>query len=424
VVKADADLFRLPGGDRHRDGGQTALLSAGIDSKIERVISPAWTTDWITAEGREKLRAYGIAPPVGSSGGRRAFFAEDVSPARAAVRTTPPRSPSSAPPPARRITAATTAPNPSTISNASEDRPMAAPRFHELEIAAVRNETPDAVAITFAIPEDLGDAFAFVPGQYLTLRAEVGGQDMRRSYSICSPLERERPPHRRRQAHRERPLFGFAQTLKSRRPHPGDAAAGPLHRRDRRRHDYLLLAAGSGITPCLSIAKSVLAGEPESTVTLLYANRNSSSVMFRDDLNDLKDRYTTRFTLLHVMDEETQDVEIMNGRLDAEKLETLASHGVIDPKSADAIYICGPEPMIRSASPRWPRWASTRTRIKFELFTPAPDAMPRPPPRRPSRCCGPCARGRNTAPRSRSSSTARAGRSRSTPPPTRCSPRP
>lgn len=255
---------------------------------------------------------------------------------------------------------------------------MAAPRFHELEIAAVRNETPDAVAITFAIPDDMADTFAFVPGQYLTLRADIGGEDMRRSYSICSPLGET---NRRTVGvkHIEDGRFsGFAQTLKA-----GDRIQvmppqGRFTATIGGDHQYLLLAAGSGITPCLSIAKSVLAGEPGSSVTLLYANRNSSSVMFLDDLNDLKDRYTTRFTLLHVMDEEVQDVEIMNGRLDAAKLETLASHGLIDPKSADAIYICGPEPMIRSASAAMATLGVVEDRIKFELFTPAPGAAPAP----------------------------------------------
>lgn len=255
---------------------------------------------------------------------------------------------------------------------------MAAPRFHTLEIAAVRNETPDAVAISFAIPEDSRDAFAFLPGQYLTLRADIDGEDMRRSYSICSALgERDRRTVGVKRIEDGR-FSSFAQTLKQ-----GDRIEvmppqGRFTAEIGGRHDYLLLAAGSGITPCLSIAKSVLAGEPDSTVTLLYANRNSASVMFRDDLNDLKDRYTTRFTLLHVMDEETQDVEIMNGRLDAEKLETLADLGVIDPKSADAIYICGPEPMIRSASTALATLGVDDDRIKFELFTPAPGAKPAP----------------------------------------------
>ncbi|WP_417409912.1 2Fe-2S iron-sulfur cluster-binding protein [Hoeflea sp.] len=253
---------------------------------------------------------------------------------------------------------------------------MAAPRFHELEIAAVRNETPDAVAITFAIPEESREAFAFLPGQYLTLRADIGGEDMRRSYSICSPLQDQgrRTVGVKRIA--DGRFSGFAQTLKQ-----GDRIQvmppqGRFTAEIGGEHDYLLLAAGSGITPCLSIAKSVLAGEPDSTVTLLYANRNSASVMFRDDLNDLKDRYTTRFTLLHVMDEEVQDVEIMNGRLDAAKLETLASHGLIDPARADAIYICGPEPMIRAASTAMAALGVDEDRIKLELFTPAPGAAP------------------------------------------------
>ncbi|WP_412049380.1 2Fe-2S iron-sulfur cluster-binding protein [Hoeflea sp. Naph1] len=253
---------------------------------------------------------------------------------------------------------------------------MAAPRFHELEIASIRPETPDAVAISFAIPEDLDAAFAFVPGQYLTLRAEIDGEDMRRSYSICStPGERGRRTVGVKRIDNGR-FSGFAQNLK-----PGDrikvmSPQGRFTAEIGGTHEYLLLAAGSGITPCLSIAKSVLAAEPGSSVTLLYANRNSASVMFLDDLNDLKDRYTTRFTLLHVMDEEVQDVEIMNGRLDAEKLETLASHGLIDPAKADAIYICGPEPMILSASAALAALGVAKDRIKFELFTPAPGSTP------------------------------------------------
>ncbi|KGF68143.1 ferredoxin reductase [Hoeflea sp. BAL378] len=254
---------------------------------------------------------------------------------------------------------------------------MAAPRFHDLEIAAVRKQTPDAVAITFAIPEDLSDAFAFTPGQYLTLRATVDGEDMRRSYSICSPLD----DTGRRTVGVKRIADGrfssFAQGLKK-----GDRIQvmppqGRFTARIGGSHDYLLLAAGSGITPCLSIATSVLAGEPQSTVTLLYANRNSQSVMFLDELNDLKDRYTNRFTLLHMLDEEIQDVEIMNGRLDADKLETLARHGLIDPKSADAIYICGPEPMIRAASTALSALGVAEDRLKFELFTPAPGPAPK-----------------------------------------------
>jgi hypothetical protein len=143
--------------------------------------------------------------------------------------------------------------------------------------------------------------------------------------------------------------------------------------------------------------------------------------MFRDDLNDLKDRHTTRFTLLHVMDEEVQDVEIMNGRLDAEKLESLSRHGLIDPASADAIYICGPEPMIRAAS-------AALAALGVEAPNPLRAVHPRPRchargrrPRPPRRNAAASRTAPGRAPRWRSSSTGRAGRSRSTPPPTRCS---
>jgi ring-1,2-phenylacetyl-CoA epoxidase subunit PaaE len=151
---------------------------------------------------------------------------------------------------------------------------MAAPRFHTLEIAAVRNETPDAVAISFAIPEDLGDAFAFLPGQYLTLRAEVDGEDMRRSYSICSPLNEKD----RRTVGVKRIADGrfssFAQTLK-----PGDRIeVMPPQGRFTARSAATMTICCSPPAPasrrCLSIAKSVLAGEPDSSITLLYANRN------------------------------------------------------------------------------------------------------------------------------------------------------
>ena len=255
---------------------------------------------------------------------------------------------------------------------------MAAPRFHTLEIAAVRNETPDAVAITFAIPEENRESFAFLPGQYLTLRATVDGEDMRRSYSICSACDE--PGRRTVGVKRIKGgrFSGFAQTLRK-----GDLIEvmppqGRFTAKIGGAHHYLLLAAGAGITPCLSIARSVLAGEPESSVTLLYANRNSASVMFRDDLNDLKDRYTSRFTLSYLMSGEIQDVEIMNGRLDAAKLESLATLGVIDPTTADAIYICGPEPMIRSASTALANLGVDEDKIRFELFTPAPGAKPAP----------------------------------------------
>ena len=163
---------------------------------------------------------------------------------------------------------------------------MAAPRFHELPIAAVRPQTEAGVALTFKVPTALLKQFAFTPGQYLTLRADIEQQDIRRSYSICSSssdgdlleigIKRV-----------DGGLFSnYAMDLK-----PGERISvmppqGRFTAAIGGRHRYLLIAAGSGITPCLSIAKSVLANEPESHVELLYGNRTTASVMFRDDLDD------------------------------------------------------------------------------------------------------------------------------------------
>lgn len=246
---------------------------------------------------------------------------------------------------------------------------MAAPRFHELTIGAIRRETTDALAVTFDIPDALQASYRFVPGQYVTLRTRLDGEDVRRSYSICSPLGSK----------------GLAVGIKCIPNGRFSVFAMDLNVGDRLEvmtpqgrflapiggnHHYLLLAAGSGITPMMSIVTSVLQGEPESQVTLLYANRTSDSIMFRGVLDTLKDRYMTRFTLVHFMDEETQDVDLLNGRLDRKKLEKLASSGVIAPALDDGIYICGPQPMIEEASVTMRGMGVDSDKIHFELFTP------------------------------------------------------
>jgi ring-1,2-phenylacetyl-CoA epoxidase subunit PaaE len=246
---------------------------------------------------------------------------------------------------------------------------MAAPRFHELTISAIRPDTAEAIIVTFGIPDALQEAYRFIPGQYVTFRIELDGEDIRRSYSICSTPDQEGVSvgikcipggH----------FSAFARSLRV-----GDtldvmtpqgrflAPLGGVH-------DYLLLGAGSGITPMMSIAASVLESEPESKVTLLYANRNSEGIMFLDRLEALKDRFMTRFVLVHVMDEEEQDVDLMNGRLDRAKLEAFAKHGVIRSRDHDGIYICGPQPMIEEVSATMQALGVNSEKIHFELFTP------------------------------------------------------
>ncbi|MFN3260983.1 MAG: 2Fe-2S iron-sulfur cluster-binding protein [Pikeienuella sp.] len=246
---------------------------------------------------------------------------------------------------------------------------MAAPRFHRLTLEAVRPETAEAVALRFAVPDALREAYAFTPGQYLTLRADIGGRDVRRSYSISSPLGAAFLEVGVKRI--EGGAFsGFAQGLKA-----GDALdvmtpQGRFVAPVGGRHDYLLLAAGSGVTPMVSIARSVLEGEPESRVALLYANRATDTVMFREAFEDLKDRFLTRFRITHVMDEEAQDFELFNGRLDGEKLATMATRGLIDPAAFDAVFVCGPQPMIRAATEALLALGVEEARIRHELFTP------------------------------------------------------
>lgn len=247
---------------------------------------------------------------------------------------------------------------------------MAAPTFHKLTIAAARPETDDAVALRFAIPQDLQEAYAFTPGQYLTLRAMIDGEDVRRSYSICSPLGAEYLEVGVKRI--EGGAFSsHALTLKTGDTLDVMTPQGRFLAPIGGSHNYLLIAAGSGVTPMVSIARSVLEGEPDSAITLLYANRTTDSVMFRQAFDDLKDQYLTRFRLTHVMDEERQDFELFNGRLDGEKLATMATRGLIAPTEFDAVYVCGPQPMTEAASAALRGMGVAEDRIRHELFTPA-----------------------------------------------------
>ncbi len=254
-------------------------------------------------------------------------------------------------------------------------------RFHELSVRDVVRETDDAVSVLFDLPDELREEFAFRPGQHLTLRAVVDGEDLRRSYSICAaPGAGLRIGVRKVDGGR---FSGFVcDSLK-----PGDAiqAMRPEGRFGvdvGGRHDYLLIAAGSGVTPLLSIARAVLEGEPDSVVTLVFGNRTTASIMFREELEDLKDRFLGRFSLIHVLSREEQDVEILHGRIDAERIARMARAGLIAPTEADGVFLCGPGDMIDSAASALADLGVPPERVHFERFTPADDA---PPPRPVSR---------------------------------------
>ena len=250
--------------------------------------------------------------------------------------------------------------------------------FHALTVAEVRRETPDAVCVTFDVPEELRPVFVFRPGQHLTLRARCEGVELRRSYSICAaPGEPLRVGVKKIDGGRVSAWVNDALAAGDRVELMAPEGRFGLDIDPQAAREVLLIGAGSGITPLLSIARAVLEGEPKSEVTLVYGNRDTASIMFREELEDLKDRHLGRFRLFHVLSREAQDVALFHGRIDPERLRRMAAAGLIDPK-ADAVFLCGPGEMIDAAAEVLRGLGTPAERIHHERFAPAADA---PPPR-------------------------------------------
>src|SRR5690606_6994562 len=197
--------------------------------------------------------------------------------------------------------------------------------FHPLKVASVARNTRDAVVVTFGLPDALRPQFAFRPGQYLTLRTELDGEELRRSYSICSA-----PGDGVLRVAIKKVDEGVFSTWANHELQPGQSLevmppAGNFtidFSPEQSRH-YAAFAVGSGITPVLSLVKAALSPEPGGRFTLFFGNRASSSVLLREEIEDLKNCYMERFSLLHIMSRETQDIELFNGRLDGDKVEQL-----------------------------------------------------------------------------------------------------
>jgi ring-1,2-phenylacetyl-CoA epoxidase subunit PaaE len=237
--------------------------------------------------------------------------------------------------------------------------------FHELSVASVERLCDDAAAVTFDVPEDLREEFAFVAGQSLTLRRTVDGREERRTYSICAPAGS--PP---RVGVREIPEGLFSRWLVN-DVRPGDVVevqtpSGNFRADPAMGGRHLCIAAGSGITPMLSIATTVLAN-PEARLTLLYGNRTSSTVMFAEELADLKNRYGPRFELVHVLSREPRDVELFSGRLEADRLRRLLT-ALVPVAAVDHVWLCGPFGMIADARSVLAELGVPPERVHFELF--------------------------------------------------------
>ena len=250
-------------------------------------------------------------------------------------------------------------------------------RFHAVTVKEVRRETEDAVSIALNLPDDGAD-FSFSPGQYLTLKADIGGEEVRRSYSVCvAPHEGEL-----RVAVKEIEGGKFS-TYANRELKAGDtiesmAPTGNFTWAPTSTASHVAgWAAGSGITPVVSIAKSVLASDDTSTFTLFYGNKNSNSIIFKDAIDDLKNTYLERFEVHHVLSREDQGTDHLKGRIDAVKAEKFAQ-SLIDLDKVTAHYLCGPQEMIETVSAKLESMGTAKSNIHFELFNtsaPSKDAQ-------------------------------------------------
>jgi ring-1,2-phenylacetyl-CoA epoxidase subunit PaaE len=242
-------------------------------------------------------------------------------------------------------------------------------KFYPLTVAKVKHETRDAIAVTFDLPPQLQDVFQYRQGQHLTLRAMIDGEDVRRSYSICAAVQDDQL-----RVAIKRVAGGVFSTWANECIRPGVTLdVMPPEGRfnlpldpDSRRH-YLAFAAGSGITPILSIVKTTLLAEPHSRFTILYGNRASSSVIFRDELAELKDVYMERLNLVYVMSREQQDIDLFNGRITQDKCRQLFQRW-LRVEDVDYAFICGPEDMMHGVSAALQEAGMPKERIRIELF--------------------------------------------------------
>lgn len=242
-------------------------------------------------------------------------------------------------------------------------------RFHPLKVTDIQRETRDAVVVTLAPREEDRALFDFTQGQYLTFRRQFDGEELRRSYSICAGKGEGCI-----KVGIKRVDGGAFSTWANENLKAGDEieAMEPMGRfftdlSAEAEKTYLGFAAGSGITPLLSIIKTTLSTEPKAKFTLVYANRQISSIMFREELEDLKNRYLGRFSVLHILEQEGQEIDLFTGRIDGEKIKGLFTHW-LDASSIDTAFICGPEVLMKTIAAGLREHGLSDEQIKFELF--------------------------------------------------------
>lgn len=249
-----------------------------------------------------------------------------------------------------------------------------APRFHDLTVSEIRRETPDAVSVLFDVPADRAADYVFDAGQYLTLRATVGGEDIRRSYSICSA-----PNETGLRVGVKKVEGGAFSTYVNEGLKIGDCLQVmtpegrfvlPKTAADTVGKTYVAIAAGSGITPILSLIKTILADDDAAEVVLIYGSKKTQDILFKTEFEDLKDLYLGRLSVFHILSRESHDIPLLSGRIDGEKIKSVIGSSV-DVAAVEAAFLCGPGDMIEQASQTLDGLGLERTRIKTEMFLPA-----------------------------------------------------
>ena len=241
--------------------------------------------------------------------------------------------------------------------------------FHSIKVKAVKKETTECVSVELDIPENLKESFKFKQGQSLTLRTSINGEEVRRTYSLCSS-----PLDNCWQVAIKKVEGGLFSSFANEKFSAGDSLdvmepvgkfyteLNPSHKKN-----YLAFAAGSGITPVLSIIKTTLQTEPDSSFTLVYGNQKRSSIIFFEELEGLKNQYLSRFNFINILSREKTEAPISFGRIDAAKLSALSK--LINYSSMDETFICGPEEMIFCVKDFLQQKGITEKKIHFELFT-------------------------------------------------------
>lgn len=241
------------------------------------------------------------------------------------------------------------------------------PKFHKLKIASLRRETDDTVSVAFEVPKKLQNDYKYIQGQYLTLKTVLGDEDTRRSYSICSGLY-----DNELRVAVKKIKGGLFSTFVNESLKVGDELdvmtpmgnfytdLDPDHA-----HHYVGFVAGSGITPLLSIIRTIMVHEPKSRFSLIYGNRSRQTIIFREELADLKNQFMARFTIANILSREDQEVDLFKGRIDGKKAADIMD----SLPGADEVFLCGPEQMITHVSETLKGRGIKAENIHFELFT-------------------------------------------------------